>query len=80
MSNFDEKPTFIHENRRLEEAHDKAMEKVTQFWHRKYGNGAGTLLEPMYVKCSNGDEILCEEAQEMFNYEYELNLRSEMHL
>lgn len=77
MSDFDEKPTFIHENRRLAEAHDKATEQLEITWSGIYSQDN---YKDMHVQCTNGDWVLCDEAQEIFNKHYETALESEMHV
>ena len=57
----------------IREAHDNAMEQVRLYWRRKYGT-EGKLADELYIELSNGDIILCDEAQDVFNQFYNLEL------
>lgn len=66
---YEERQQQKLENRLLEEAHDDAMQEVRRYWTAKYGTD-GTLADDLFVKCSNGDLVLCDEAQEVYNQFY----------
>lgn len=73
MTDLIDLPVETAENRRLEEAHDRALEKLEAFWLIKYHG------QDMYLVCDNDDEVLCEEAQDLFNDYYSEALEAESH-
>ena len=58
----------LDDQRRLEQAHDEAMEALYSYWLEKYWDQQDT--NPMYWVDDNGDEYLCPEAQDVFNDNY----------
>ena len=72
MTDLIDLPVEIAENRRLEEAHDLAMKVLDAYWIEEHGDNRDHT--PMYHECTNGDSILCEEAQDVFNGAYTVEL------